>query len=167
MVLFSLYVTDSYNHRVQKFSSNGGFITKWGIEGSNIGQFDRPTGVAVDSSGNVYVTDYRNDCVQKFNSAGGFIAKWGTAGSISTQFQGPRSIAVNVYTGNVYVADSGNDRIQKFNSAGGFITVWGRLAGVGSVARLRGEHSVMHRLVDPLATQISSPLLLYCATRSE
>lgn len=53
----NVYVTDSGNNRVQKFDSNGSFITKWGSVGTGNGQFDRPQGVAVDSSGNVYVSD--------------------------------------------------------------------------------------------------------------
>jgi tripartite motif-containing protein 71 len=42
------------------------FITKWGSQGEGDGQFDRPSGVAVDSSGNVYVADARNHRIQKF-----------------------------------------------------------------------------------------------------
>ena len=45
------------NDRIQKFDSNGTFITKWGSHGSGDGQFYYPNGVAVDSSGNVYVAD--------------------------------------------------------------------------------------------------------------
>ena len=53
-------------HRIQKFSSRGTFITKWGYEGSGDGQFNSPSGVAVDSTGNVYVVDHENWNVQKF-----------------------------------------------------------------------------------------------------
>src|SRR4051812_41424780 len=47
----NVYVTDAGNKRVQKFSSNGTFITQWAITGSISG----PTGIAVDVQGNVYV----------------------------------------------------------------------------------------------------------------
>ena len=47
--------TDYSLDRIQKFDSNGTFITKWGSEGSDDGQFDGPKGIAIDSSGNVYV----------------------------------------------------------------------------------------------------------------
>ena len=59
----NVYVTDTYNNRVQKFTSSGVFITQWSISGYG-------WGVAVDSSGNVYVSDYSNNCIQKFSMQG-------------------------------------------------------------------------------------------------
>ena len=49
-----LYVADYGNGRIQKFTSDGKFITTWGSSGSGEGQFDFPDDVAVDSSGDVY-----------------------------------------------------------------------------------------------------------------
>src|SRR3990167_8602100 len=63
----NVYVTDRHNNRVQKFSSDGTFITMWGSYGSEDGQFNYPGGVVVDASGNVYVTDYHNNRIQKFS----------------------------------------------------------------------------------------------------
>jgi DNA-binding beta-propeller fold protein YncE len=54
------------NDRIQKFDSNGNFITKWGFYGTSDGQFDRPEGIAIDSSGNVYVADYWSHRIQVF-----------------------------------------------------------------------------------------------------
>jgi DNA-binding beta-propeller fold protein YncE len=84
----------------------------------------QPTGVAVDSSGNVYVTDVQNICVQKFNASGAFLAKWGSSGTGDGQFQNPMGIALDS-SANVYVADTDNHRIQKFNTSGTFLTKWG------------------------------------------
>jgi DNA-binding beta-propeller fold protein YncE len=61
-----VYVVERLNYRVQKFDSNGNFITKWGSEGDGEGQFDIPEGIAIDSSGNVYVADTHNSRIQKF-----------------------------------------------------------------------------------------------------
>lgn len=55
------YVADNDNHRIEKFDSDGNFITEWGFEGTEDGGFKSPQGVAVDSSGNVYVADTYND----------------------------------------------------------------------------------------------------------
>src|SRR5829696_1652666 len=54
------------NNRIQKFDSEGTFITKWGQLGEGDGEFLGPIGVALDSSNNVYVTDQGNHRVQKF-----------------------------------------------------------------------------------------------------
>ena len=63
----NVYVGDfGENNRIQKFDSNGNFITKWGTEGIGDGQFDEPTGIALDSSGNVYVVDRGNSRIQLF-----------------------------------------------------------------------------------------------------
>src|SRR3990172_3595739 len=120
----NIYVTDTFNHRIQKFDSSGTFITKWGSYGSGDGQFNSPHGIALDTSGNVYVTDYQNNRVQKFDSSGTFIKKWGSYGSGDGQFHYPYGVAVDS-SGNVYVVDNSNHRIQKFDSNGNFITKWG------------------------------------------
>ncbi|MEK7353203.1 MAG: hypothetical protein AABZ77_01690, partial [Chloroflexota bacterium] len=69
----NVYVADSGNHRIQKFTSSGQFITKWGASGSLDGQFNSPNGVAVDSAGNVYVADTFNNRIQKFLGSGQFV----------------------------------------------------------------------------------------------
>jgi sugar lactone lactonase YvrE len=120
----SVYVADTYNSRIQKFTSDGSFVAKWGTLGSGNGQFQYPKAIATDSVGNVYVTDTDNNRIQKFTSDGSFVAKWGTLGSGDGQLNAPSGIAVDA-VGNVYVADTGNDRIQKFASDGSFVAKWG------------------------------------------
>jgi tripartite motif-containing protein 71 len=106
------------------FTTSYHFVNQWGSSGSGDGQFSNPSGIAIDSSGNVYVADSNNDRVQKFDSNGFFIKKWGSSGSGDGQFSNPSGIAIDS-SGNVYVADSGNKRIQKFNSDGNIIITWG------------------------------------------
>ena len=120
----NVYVADTSNNRVQKFSSTGTYLAKWGTLGSGDGQFQSPVGVAVDSSDNVYVADTSNNRIQKFSSDGTFLAKWGASGSGDGQFQNPLSVTVDS-SGNVFVADYGNNRIQKFSSTGTFLIKWG------------------------------------------
>ena len=74
----SVYVADSYNHRIQKFTSEGVFISKRGTERSGDGGFDYPIGVAVASDGSVYVADHYNSLIQKFTYGGVFVSKWNT-----------------------------------------------------------------------------------------
>ena len=96
-------------------SAEGGysFITKWGSFGTGDGEFERPDGIAVDSSGNVFVADTENHRIQKFDSNGNFITKWGSSGTGDGEFDWPDGVAVDS-SGDVFVADSGNNRIQKF-----------------------------------------------------
>ncbi len=120
----NVYVSDTSNHRIQKFSSTGTFITKWGSQGTGNGQFSYPMGIVVDSADNLYVSDSDNKRIQKFSSSGAFITKWGSQGTGNGQFMGINDIAIDS-AGNVYVLDVGNYRIQKFSSTGAFITKWG------------------------------------------
>jgi DNA-binding beta-propeller fold protein YncE len=62
----NVYVAAVYNHRIQKFTTSGGYITQWGSNGSGQGQFYFPWGVAVDAGGNVYVADEMNNRIQMF-----------------------------------------------------------------------------------------------------
>ncbi|MBI3743628.1 MAG: hypothetical protein HY261_05000, partial [Chloroflexi bacterium] len=86
---------------------------KWGSEGSGDGQFNMPSGIAVDAQGNVYVADRGNYRIQEFTSTGKFLTKWGSEGSGDGQFNSPFGVAVDG-VGNVYVADFDTPGIQKF-----------------------------------------------------
>lgn len=124
-----LYVADTLNHRLQKFASNGAFITKWGTAGTGNGEFNMPCGIAADAAGHIFVSDFYNDRIQKFTSNGTFVAKWGSHGSGDGQFNGPNGIAVDG-SGNILVADVHNHRLQQFTAEGTFLRKWGG-PGVG------------------------------------
>lgn len=119
-----VYVTDNEIFNVQKFTTDGDFITSWGSEGEGEGQFASLESLDVDSHGNVYVADYGNNRIQKFTSDGQFVSAWGFEGSEQGQFDGPAGLAVDSED-NIYVTDVNNHRIQKFTSDGGFLTLWG------------------------------------------
>src|SRR5262249_42881131 len=71
----NIYVTDPLNHRIQKFDSNGKFLTKFGTEGAHGGgQMANPFAVAVDVEGNIYVNDAL--FLQKLDASGKFLAQW-------------------------------------------------------------------------------------------
>ncbi|MBP7279491.1 MAG: hypothetical protein KBA11_08775 [Sedimentibacter sp.] len=118
----NVYVSDFYNCRIQKFDSDGKFLTKWGIGGNGVGQFDLPEGIAVDSNNYVYVVDSENNRIQKFDSNGNFILKWGSYGSFDEQFANPNHITVDC-DNYIYVNNAGIN-IQKFDSCGNFIKKW-------------------------------------------
>ena len=119
----NIYVADTDNHRIQKFTPDGKFLMKWGIEGSDDGEFDGPCGIAISLLGNVYVADTGNHRIQKFTPDGKFLMKWGTEGNGRGEFHFSHGLDVDVF-GRVYVADAGNRRIQQFNSEGVFLKMW-------------------------------------------
>ena len=62
----NVYVADFYTDRIQKFDSNGNFLTEWGSEGVFPGQFRGPSGIAINSHDEIYVLDAYNNRVQVF-----------------------------------------------------------------------------------------------------
>jgi DNA-binding beta-propeller fold protein YncE len=125
----SVYVADEGNDRIQKFTSEGVFVSKLDTEGTGDRELYSPRGVAVASDGSVYVADTANHAdrwnhrIQKFTSEGVFVSQWGTNGMADGQLDWPTGVAV-ASDGGVYVADMGNKRIQKFTSVGVFVSQW-------------------------------------------
>ena len=97
------------------------FLLKWGELGADDGQFGFPSGIAVDSSGNVFVAG--NNRVQVFDSNGVFLSKWGSFGVDDGKFINLGGIGETV--GSLFVADSGNHRVQQFGGDGTHFLTWG------------------------------------------
>ena len=116
----NIFVAEQLNHRIQKLSSSGQSVARWGTFGESPGQFRDPSGVVVDSSGNVYVADRGNNRVQKLGPDGSPLAQWGGPGQLTS----PAALALDSQ-GNVYVADSGSNHIQKFSTTGQALQQWG------------------------------------------
>jgi uncharacterized protein (TIGR03663 family) len=111
----SVFVADTWNHRIQKFTADGKFVKEWGY----FGQADKPDalwgprGLAFDSKGHLYVTDTGNKRVVIFDEDGNFIAQFGSSGLNPGQFDEPVGLAIDSQ-GDVYVADTWNQRVQVF-----------------------------------------------------
>ena len=115
-------VADSGYNRIAVFTNTGGAVRKWGknggdgTSGNGNGEFNSPTGLDVDTSGNVYVADWGNHRIQKFSATGSFISKYGTLGSGPGNFNHPTDVAVDSSVGVVFVSDTGNNRIVKLQA---------------------------------------------------
>jgi len=117
-----VYVTDTWNHRIQIFTAKGEFIRQVGTfvnaqSDPNLDpqNFWGPRGLAVDKDGNFYVTDTGNKRVQKFTADGEFVKSWGGGGLTAGNFDEPVGISLDSL-GNIYVADTWNHRVQKFDT---------------------------------------------------
>ncbi|HET9234794.1 MAG TPA: 6-bladed beta-propeller [Candidatus Eisenbacteria bacterium] len=120
----NVYVADSGNHRIQKFSSGGIFIAKWGTQGSGNGQFRFPLDVTVDEDGFIYVADTDNYRVQKLSASGSFVTSWGDSGSGTGQFRQPVAIDVDPVSGDVFVSDLFRRNVQRFHADGTFVEIF-------------------------------------------
>ncbi|MCL4824540.1 MAG: hypothetical protein KJZ57_10015, partial [Anaerolineales bacterium] len=111
----SVYVTDTWNARVLKFTGEGKFLSAFGRYGSaeEADTFWGPRGIAVDARGRVYVADTGNKRILVFDSNGKPVARFGEAGLDAGQFDEPVGVAV-ASNGVVYVADTWNQRVQAF-----------------------------------------------------
>ncbi|HEY5730198.1 MAG TPA: flippase activity-associated protein Agl23 [Anaerolineales bacterium] len=116
----SVYVTDTWNHRVQKFTEDGTPLDTWGQYGQPLpgvsesaSSFWGPRGIAVDSNGNVLVADTGNKRIVIFDKDGNYVTEFGTAGFDPGQFDEPVGVAV-APGGTVYVTDTWNQRVQSF-----------------------------------------------------
>jgi RHS repeat-associated protein len=118
----NIYTTEIFsNKRVKKFSEYRDFILEWGSYGLT-GAFSNPSGVAIDSAGNVYITDTSTNRVLKFDSSGNSVMSLGvsSSGGGNYEFISPYSVAIDSQ-GYIYVADTNHHRIQKFDSDGNFV----------------------------------------------
>lgn len=116
----SVYVADTWNHRIQKFDGEGTFLLEWGTGGLSADGADRfwgPRGVAVSPDGNVYVTDTGNRRVTVFDSEGKPLFAFEQLGE--SQLDEPVGIAIG-NDGLVYLADTWNKRVAVFSLLGKF-----------------------------------------------
>ena len=133
-----VYLTDSLQHIVQRYSRLGDLEHQWGTVGVckptyNKDQFNMPTGVAMAPDGTIYVSDgYGNRCVHKFTGSGEHLKTWGEAGSAPGQFAVVHNLGVDS-TGRVLVCDRENDRIQIFDPDGQFMEEWTGMSMPGDV----------------------------------
>lgn len=110
-----VYVADTWNHRIQVFTPDGSFVTKWGSFTVN-GQVDGfwgPRGIAIDQSNRVYVTDTGKQRVVVFDSNGNYITQFGSRGLELGQLDEPVGLAI-ASDGRVFIADAWNNRVAVF-----------------------------------------------------
>jgi DNA-binding beta-propeller fold protein YncE len=126
-----VYVVDSALNVIDKFTTDGTFLLRWGSYGTTAGKFiEGGRGVTVDGAGNVWVADLADFRVQKFDPSGGFLAAYPSANEVPPLggFNAPTDVAV-APDGSIYVTDQRNWRIEKFSANGTFLLAWGNRGG--------------------------------------
>jgi sugar lactone lactonase YvrE len=143
----NLYVGDYATNVVRKVTSAGTVTTYAGtspvagsVDGTSTNAlFNGPSGIAIDSAGNLYVADTLNNTVRKISTSGTVTTLAGLAGRTSSvdgsgaaaRFEDPYAIAADG-SGNLYVADATDHSIRKITSAGVVTTLAGKGGSFGS-----------------------------------
>jgi sugar lactone lactonase YvrE len=138
----NVYFSDAGNNRIRKVSTSGIITT---IAGNGMEAFSgdggqanaaaiyRPSGIALDSSGNLYFVDAGNIRVRKISVSGviSTVAGNGTYGfsgdggpATSAELGHPVAVALDL-SGNLYVSEFDNRRIRKVDAAGIITTIAG------------------------------------------
>jgi sugar lactone lactonase YvrE len=142
----SLYAADKLTNFIRKISASGQVTTLagTGVAGATDGagtsaQFNSPSGIAVDSAGNVYIGDGLNFTIRKITPSGMVSTLAGTAGvkgsadgvGAAARFQSITDVAID-RSGAVIVADTGNNAIRRISADGVVTTIAGALPNKGS-----------------------------------
>jgi uncharacterized protein (TIGR03663 family) len=126
----NVYLTDTGNKRVQKFSPDGKPLGQWGGAGVEPGKFDEPVGIAMDKAGNFYVADTWNQRIQKFDSAFAFVKEWPILTWQGQSVLNKPYLAVGS-DNRLYISDPEGFRILVYDLEGKFIAAFGTFGSDG------------------------------------
>ena len=131
----NIYVSDSYTGKILVFNNSGKFLKRLGPDE---GQFDRPTGIAIDKQrGHLYVVETRKGEVDVISLSGAEIFKFGKRGDGQGEFNRPTQIFIR--EDRVYVTDTLNARVQVFDLDGKFLSTVGELGdAIGDLDKPKG-----------------------------
>lgn len=159
----NVYVSDAESRVVRRVNGTAVFaFAGTGLKGSSgdgglatAASFNNPTGLAVDSSGNLYIADTNNHRIRKVvgsiittiagNGIAGFAGDGGDATNAKLNY--PTAVAVDA-AGNVYIADTGNNRIRKITGttistvAGNGVAGFGGDGGLATSAILNAPSGI-------------------------
>jgi sugar lactone lactonase YvrE len=85
----AIFVADTGNGRILRFSAKGLQETEWGGKGSEPGKFMGPVGITTDAAGRVYVCDNGNARLQIFTRDGQYVSSFSVPGWSSTVYSEP------------------------------------------------------------------------------
>ena len=168
----NLLIADSVNHRIRRVTWSDGKINTvagTGTSGASgdgaaatSAQLSYPTGIAVDTSGNVYVADTNNHEVRRF-TIGGTISTFAGTGTLgfagdggaatAAQLDYPGGVAVDP-AGNVFIADTSNNRVRRVDPTNVITTIAGTGAA-SSATGVRGPGAALKSALTPGSVSLS------------
>jgi len=125
-----IYFTDGNARILRSDDLSGTNAITYGSQGTGIGQFYGPSGIALDSSGYIYIADTYNDRIVRIDDMNG--TNWmsyGTYGTGAGQFISPQSISIDP-AGHIWVLDNGNGRLIRMDDITG--ANWTKVGSAGS-----------------------------------
>jgi DNA-binding beta-propeller fold protein YncE len=117
----NIFIADTGNGRIEKFSPSATFLTTIAIRENAEGKLGAPNGIAIDKLNNVYVADASKHVVERLAPNGTVLDDWEGP---PPGFYGPRRIAIGP-DDSLYIVDQGRTRIVKLNLKGQVLTTWG------------------------------------------
>lgn len=109
----NVYVSDTFNDRVEIFDADGNFIRTFGKAGDGPGYFARPKGIAVDADGHIWVADAVQDRVQVFTQEGQLLIHMGGHGLLPGQFSTVAGLTIDK-NNRVLTSEQYPGRVQIF-----------------------------------------------------
>jgi uncharacterized protein (TIGR03663 family) len=121
----AIYVADTGNERIQRFTPDGAFVAAWGGYGTAPGRLIEPVGIALGPDGNLYIADSGNARISVFTPDGEPVAQWPVAawpppvpGGLPPAFQ--PYLAFDA-AGNLYATASNAGQALLFDRTGNLI----------------------------------------------
>lgn len=147
-----VYVTEDSNHRIQKFTTSGKYISTFGSAGSGEGQLTNPRGICIGPEGKIYVSDHSNNRISVFNANESFDRH------ISGELNYPWGLAFDP-SGNLHVAKNGGQNVIMLTSEGNYIREYGSIQSPAGVAIDPEGYVFIGQNVNNGAMQVYNPQL--------
>lgn len=117
-----VYITDSGNDRIEKFTADGKFVKAWGRSGEAVGELQRPMHLRRGPNDLLYVAEYLNDRVQVFASGGKALGRIGSdSRAPPAALDAPGGVAVSPDGREVWVPDFYHHRVAVFSGDGRYL----------------------------------------------
>ena len=128
-----MYVADWGNHSIQKLTTGGQFLQKFGQHGTGQGQFDGPRSVIVDQRHRMIVADSDNHRVVILDQNGSWLLTINGNVSVDQGFKDPRGLALDPQ-GNIHVAAFGSKTIKVFTPEKTYVRSYGDVKSPTGIA---------------------------------